>query len=289
MADAAGFPFSGLRVGFGCGGVLSAFRSVSSRLRSMSVSKGRVPLAPKRPIPPIGEVARGKKHAERAAKRKASEDAPYDSPQAPALPEDFPKKGDETEDITFAASGRAMSDWTRIEIALTRLFITLVQGKGAYIMVAARSFGTVRTIEGKLDMLKAAAEPFFMIEIDRCRRIKSDLARFFENKEIQLDELCRSVKDLASVRNKIAHGVVGQLYQKPRNELGYALQPAPMDNKSTVFQTPKYAFTSKGLNKHAEAFRDLRLAASTLNVKIRHLHDLLEQEERDRSAELLEK
>jgi hypothetical protein len=251
------------------------------------------PVAKKSPKPKerpkIDEVEQAKKREERSARRAEKESEPYRSPEAPPLPEDFPEKGDEIEDHTFAAVGRAMSDWTMVEIELTRLFVTLVQGKGAYISVTARAFGAVKTVEGRLDMLRAAAEPFFLIEIDKCRMIKSSLDRFFENQQIRFEEICKSVKDCASIRNKIGHGVVGQLYQKPRREIGYALQPAPMDSKSTVFQTPTYAFTSEKLNEYSKSFRELRLAASTLNVKIRHLRDRLAEEESGLSAQPHEK
>ena len=109
-------------------------------------------------------------------------------------PRPWPESGDDNEDVTFAAVGRALTEWARFETALSRLFagfIAIDRDSKA----ARRAFGAVRTFEGRMDMIRAAAISYFSHFPD-------------EPLKATWDDLAKRAKLFGERRNEIAHGAV---------------------------------------------------------------------------------
>ena len=95
----------------------------------------------------------------------------------------------------FAAIGEALTEWEQVEAACARLFAVLVSvsRKSTYHAPAIRAYGTVISYPGRCEMLKAAAEAYFLR-----RKSKRDA---WENK---LNSLVNESVNFSARRNEIA-------------------------------------------------------------------------------------
>jgi len=190
----------------------------------------------------------------------------------PSDPRDWPKRGDGSKRITYAAVGEALSEWAEIEIAMTRIFFTFLDGKGGYGSVAIRAFGSVRTFEGRLEMIKSSSEVYFEIEKDRFLRCDPPLSeKWVANAEAEFKGICSDLKLFVSRRNEIAHGQVGPLFGKLIKNKKFALQPLPMEKKSSIYSVPEFAYDSAALKYYSGQFRELSKRLDVINIKLRHL------------------
>jgi hypothetical protein len=64
-----------------------------------------------------------------------------------------------------------------------------------------------------------------------------------------------------------------------RSTLTWALQPAPMDKKSSIFSMPSFAYSSKEIDVFIEEVNKLAKEVNNLNFVIRHLREQLLEEE----------
>jgi hypothetical protein len=104
----------------------------------------------------------------------------------------WPKSGDRNIDKTYAAIGRALSNWERYEWILSHLFSAIVAGVENN--PARRAYGAVRTFEGRSQMLRAASVTYFSERPDT-------------NLQGSFKKIITSASKFSERRNEIAHGV----------------------------------------------------------------------------------
>jgi len=105
-----------------------------------------------------------------------------------------PTKGDEKQETTFVAVGRALTAWEEFESAFAHLFSEVIGVSGDN-LPAIRAYGAVLTFRGRAEMMEAAAEAYFF------EHPQEKLQRDMKN-------LLTAAKGFAARRNEIAHGIV---------------------------------------------------------------------------------
>jgi hypothetical protein len=180
---------------------------------------------------------------------------PWDIPPAPAV-------GDASEDITFAAVGRALTRWEEFEVLFASLFSTLV-GKDDNTAAAIRAYGSVITFRGRADLIRAAAEVHF-------RLFPNDaLAKTFNTFVNQL------TNNASPRRNEIAHGIVRpyvSVVDGKTTRTFCLFPPYYAANKNELeriemrdggiqitWHTAKYVYSSVEINNFAKSFKELVL------------------------------
>jgi hypothetical protein len=126
------------------------------------VDEPQAPDGQKQAAPPATERVRRKgecaRHPGFRLAEKVSDMSKIALQQAPPLkPADrrpWPEVGDKSIEETYAAVGRALSNWERYEWVLSHLFSVIVSDTESE--AARRAYGAVRTFEGRIDMLEAA-------------------------------------------------------------------------------------------------------------------------------------
>jgi hypothetical protein len=193
--------------------------------------------------------------------------------------------GDKDEAVTFAAVGRALSKWEELEHAMAQSFISLV-GYGRCVE-AHRAYGSIMANKGRLDMIEAAQEAFFLIR-------KSEEHQAIQKK---LVDLMYDVKELAKRRNEIAHGIVviklGEDLDDYR-DASYVLAPSySTKTKRKLFVVsdtkimgwaPAYEYSSKEINIIGGWFESLRHPAQMVALAIRRQRHLEQQASLQKSA-----
>lgn len=181
---------------------------------------------------------------------------PLDNPRMPTL-------GDWSKAALYESVGRALTKWEAFEAHLAALF-TMFIGPAATTLPALRAYGSVIAFDGRLTMVRSAAEAFFSLIHDKRKHRAAVLSRFF-------DEIAKRAVVLSRHRNRIAHGAV-QPYTRPDGTTrGVALQPAMYATRGRSLPVypssnppPEYAYTSGTINFFAEYFWDLQMWASRL-------------------------
>jgi hypothetical protein len=187
----------------------------------------------------------------------------------------LPKKGDASKSITYEAVGLALSNWESFEFGLGLIFITLLRADEG--IAARRAYGSIITFRGRLEMIEAAAEAYFLIH--RAPRVKADFR-----------SLMNRAQKYGARRNEIAHGQVKEFrLDRRRKAEGWALCPSHFSsNKITLSGTrqrrayslaptrlavtkPRYIYTSAEISAFAECFRELGDEAAKL---LRRVSDL---------------
>jgi len=186
----------------------------------------------------------------------------------------LPKKGDTSKSSTYEAVGLALSNWEEVEFGLGLLFRTLLRADME--IGASRAYGSVITFRGRIEMIEAAAEAYFMIK--RGPRVKADLSRL----------LNRTVK-FGARRNEIAHGLVQDFKIEPRKREGFALHPSYFNsNKRSLIGTrvrrmflniplrravirPRYVYTSVEIRDFAAEFKKLADEIGTTTIRVSNL------------------
>jgi len=189
-----------------------------------------------------------------------------------------PKKGDDDERDTYAAVGLALSKWEQLEHQLGEIFLALI-GYGRNVE-AHRAYASIMANSGRLDMINAAQEVFFLYrQSDEHQTIRKNLAN-----------LLSDVRALAGRRNEIAHGIVGI---KPGDDwenftdASYVLAPSYFSQKKrtlTVFgaspnfgMLPDYEYGSAQIKAIAGWFASVKQPATRIALAIRRQRHLERQ------------
>jgi hypothetical protein len=173
---------------------------------------------------------------------------------------DPPKVGDASNDITFQAVGEALSQWEFFEGNLSLAFSFLL-GSGYGNLAAGRSYGSVESFRGRVQLIEAAAEVYFKYNVDK--ELYSDLKKL----------LNQANRHWSGRRNEIAHGIVqpwfGVENEGKENETairkGFVLFPAYYATRkrrlpeTTPFTdiVPKYVYSSVEIKKFGKHFYKL--------------------------------
>jgi hypothetical protein len=174
-------------------------------------------------------------------------------------PPPLPERGDATEDITFAAVGRALTGWEIFEQSFALLFAVILGAQPSY--AAMRAYGSVLTFRGRSEMVKQAAEAHF---------------QQFPNRDVlaQLRQLLKDANNYSPRRNEIAHGFVRPYAETNANLVGEGFVLCPSDyatNKTEItfltmgmsfgrpfrFIKPRYAYSSVEIDALGQRFREL--------------------------------
>jgi hypothetical protein len=187
-----------------------------------------------------------------------SESAPREDLK-PWDPRPWPTRGDDSIEILYAAAGRALSQWERYEGTLSLLFSAFVAT--ALTQAARRAYHAVRPFDGRVNVLRAAAEAYFAEKPD------PDLLMRFE-------EILHSATNFAPRRNDIAHGVVDHFMSYPPGstlpgDATYCLYPscgsASQRDRSSL---PSYCFSSVELDYFFSEFYRLQEPAAAVAMRI---------------------
>lgn len=166
--------------------------------------------------------------------------------------------GDELEDATYAAIGRALSSWERFELAMGGLFSRFL-GVGGDTLPAIRAYGSVTTFRGRADMIQAASEAYFFA------RPHGDLSP-------RVASLLKEARGYSPRRNEIAHGIVRMIYGhsvRGVRELGFAVHPSDyatnktkleqgVGTRSGIKRSPEYVYASGTIIDFSNKFAQLR-------------------------------
>lgn len=165
--------------------------------------------------------------------------------------------GDDTDETTYAAAGKALSKWNEFEGALVHLFSCFIMRPGSfngYSLAATRAFGAIHAFEGRIEMVREAGLAYF-----------HELPH--KETEAKFKNLITHGKGSCSRRNEIAHGIVRPypFVEEEKIIATYALLPSWYDPKKTRMSGEMdFAYTSKHINQYGTGF--LRLALSTHDI-----------------------
>lgn len=178
----------------------------------------------------------------------------------------FPKQGNASQKVLFAAIGRATAAWADVEVTFAHLLSVFLAGN-QFDARANRAYGEKETFAHRQALLTAAAEAHW--------RKRPDQAL-----EGRLKELMILAMNLSRRRNDIAHGVLRFIHwiREPNSratllsggaDLRWCLIPPHFNGKKfTSENRPEYVFTSREINRFAEAFWDLARDSSNLARKV---------------------
>jgi hypothetical protein len=164
----------------------------------------------------------------------------------------FPEHGDTSADLTFAAVGRAMSEWEELERYLARLYSKFLKIPPIR-AIAVPEYRNAAIFRVRADVIEKAAERYFV-------------AHPAQDREAGFTQLMTEIRQLSNRRNDIAHGVVKLWWNHKetfseavdRNE--YMLTPSTyMDKKFGDERSPQYLLRSVEINQFADHFRRYRL------------------------------
>jgi hypothetical protein len=163
----------------------------------------------------------------------------------------FPQHGDPSPEITWAAVGRALSDWEeRVELHFARLYARILSIPPAE-AIFRPAYKDAPNFSDRASIIERAAEH------DSILRPDQDQESMFKN-------AMSLARNLAKRRNDIAHGVVRFHWQIDKSSLEaveineYMLTPATYRAKMFDAATrPAYLFSSIEINYFAEQFRFL--------------------------------
>ncbi len=172
----------------------------------------------------------------------------------------WPKRGNRSQARLYEAVGRALSEWERYDAVLSFMFSAFVTTKD--FLAARRAYGSVRTFEGRCEMLRAAAEAYFIDHPDEA------LAARFK-------QIMTNSKNYSERRNDITHAAVDHFRPEPPKK-----QKMPAPNTYALFPsfatfrnrdpdgTPTYCYTADELEYFRQEFFKLRRPAADLSAEI---------------------
>jgi hypothetical protein len=175
----------------------------------------------------------------------------------------WPAQGDKDEETVYSSVGRFLSFWEKYEAALAYLFASFF-GHYPLNAPARRAYFSVRTFEGRADMLRAASSTYFDA------RESSELQKRFK-------EVLRDATALSPRRNDIAHGFVDQFQTEDEwlrfgwllEAPGFALYPSLASFKERDTRgKPSYCMTSVEINYFHEHLIKLQPNAIALALAI---------------------
>jgi hypothetical protein len=170
-------------------------------------------------------------------------------------------EGDDQLYTTYGAVGAALTQWELFEAYLSLVFGVLI-GLDRESMAAHRAYGSVLSFNGRLSMVKAAAEAYFL------EHPHAELQAAF-------DRLSKEASAASQRRNEIAHGVV-QASNPPKNVFDgarFVLYPAYYaTTKRSHDHAPRYGYASKQINRFNVQFSELRDEAERLLMELHGRH-----------------
>jgi hypothetical protein len=150
----------------------------------------------------------------------------------------FPQTESDEDTMTYAAVGRALSQWEMLEWTIGTVFVELIRTNW---IGAERAFGAVQSSATRMDAMKAAANAHFTFE---------------PNKELhdQFNALAAETGSLSSKRTHVAHGVVAHYRD------GVFLGPAWYSTKhNKLKEAPSFRYSAEQINQFARDFQSLRM------------------------------
>ena len=111
----------------------------------------------------------------------------------------WPSHGDSEESQIYMAVGRALTCWERLEVNLSALFSAFTSPTNQ--IAAKRAFASVRTFEGRADMLRASSSAYF-------EKMPNDMLLD------QFKNVLSESTQAARRRNDIAHGALDRFFSK---------------------------------------------------------------------------
>jgi hypothetical protein len=117
-------------------------------------------------------------------------------------PRPWPSSGDTSDEMVYAWVGRALSAWERHEAKLGVLFASFLVQKEANALPAIRPYFSVRTFEGRAEMLRAASAAYFSENPN-------------EPLQGEFKSLISEAIAFSPRRNEIAHGIVVKFGRTP--------------------------------------------------------------------------
>lgn len=173
-----------------------------------------------------------------------------------------PPQGDKKPVTTYAAVGRALTQWEYLEAKLAQLFSQLVGGEwpndgdGAPYHPADRAYGSVLGSSARLTMIEEAAKAHF---------------QWYPNPALEKrlrDLIGTECRKFASKRDNIAHGIVDLRFSgdSPRKlKLGHWLVPSFYATKKHPLKGPSaYAYTAAEIDYFMQQFDQLWVKTSKL-------------------------
>ena len=163
----------------------------------------------------------------------------------------FPAHGDSSPELTFAAVGRAMTEWEELELYLARLYAKFL-GIPPIKAIAIPEYRDVANFHSRAATIQKAATTYFVSHPN-------------QDREGEFEKVLEDIRQLASRRNDIAHGVVKLWWNHKetfsqavdRNE--YMLVPSTYsDKKFGNDREPSYLFRSIGTKQFAGHFNQYR-------------------------------
>jgi hypothetical protein len=200
------------------------------------------------------------------------------------------RTGDYDADEIYAAVGRALSKWERLEGEMVHVYAVIIGGTSSRYLDAPpiRAFGTLNSPATRADMIDAAAKAMFwrlgfeegMVpeKIDREK---------MEATETDLKDILKAYRGWMSRRNDIAHGYVRSLEHPDPTQKGDPLVTSyllyPSDGSSgkwcIVIGEPAYAYKAKDIDRFGEAFEALeatvRAYAERLDEYRKEVRDMI--------------
>ena len=174
----------------------------------------------------------------------------------------WPKAGDADKDSLYRSVGKALSAWEAIEAQLSYLFTQFIY-PGRDSLASRRAYGAVRTFEGRLDMLRAAADVYFAYFPDKSLRTS-------------FKSLAGRAKNYAGRRNDIAHGIVARWHPNPmtsfmvEQETWCLLPSYIMTKHRDISETPEYAMASDDMDYFTSQFNLLLEPAYEVTIAVRY-------------------
>jgi hypothetical protein len=149
----------------------------------------------------------------------------------------FPEHGDPSAELTYAAVGRAMSEWETLELYLARLYAKFL-GIPPIQAIAIPGYRDVANFHARAKEIENAATKYFVSHPN-------------QEREGEFKQVLDGIRQLASRRNDIAHGVVTlwwnckETFSQAVDRNEFMLVPSTYsDKKFGNDREPKYLFRS---------------------------------------------
>jgi hypothetical protein len=156
----------------------------------------------------------------------------------------LPHLGDQSDNSTYEAVGRALSAWEAAEVALAQLYGVLL-GNGSFEPSGPRQYGGPRIFDQRMDGLEKLAGKYFVFHPD-------------QQKEHEFERIACKFRKFSFRRNDIAHGIVRELQFRGRK--GYCLLPPLYDGRRfSGGNFPDFIYVADEINKFAAHFTTIRL------------------------------
>lgn len=157
----------------------------------------------------------------------------------------------------YAAVGWALTEWEKFDDLLGQIFCMLIEAPKEA-RSARRAYRAVRTFEGRIQMIKVAAEVYF-----QDRHFYSEVPD--DGLKSDLSKLIGQALNFVARRNDIAHGVMQDYVISKTSMLlgrGHVLYPSMANSKDRdVNHIAEYAFDARGIKYYADQFAKLQRPA----------------------------